>query len=260
MTNEFRDNYIQNGTVVRAEQFEDELIDIIRTHFRQTSRAFSKTLRRDIQKAFHPDIEYKQGEVEIEQALREFIAITSLAHAAFITRTSNNIFNEAVQRALFEFVQSGEDFTQADVGRRAREIAMVQNLPRANNIATTITQNAAEGSKFVEAQTLIRTGAVLTGNISVGEGTVKEWVSVLDGVTRKAHAIADGQRVGVDEAFVVDGELLMFPGDISLGATAKNTNHCRCGSSFVIDEMTVSEERVDTRLRNFATAAGPTFL
>lgn len=260
MTNEFRDNYIQNGTVIRAEQFEDELIDIIRTHFRQTSRAFSKTLRRDIQKAFHPDMEYKQGEVEIEQALREFIAITSLAHAAFITRTSNNVFNEAVQRALFEFVQSGEDFTQADVGRRAHEIAMVQNLPRANNIAQTTTQNAAEGSKFIEAQTLIRTGAVLTGNISVGEGTIKEWVSVLDSVTRKAHAVADGQRVGLDEAFVVDGELLMFPGDISLGATAKNTNYCRCGSSFVIDEMTVSEERIDTRLRNFATAAGPTFL
>lgn len=260
MTNQFRDNYIQNGTVIRAEEFEDELIDIIRTHFRQVSRVFSKTLRSDIKKTFHPDMEYKQGEVEIEQALREFIATTSLVHAAFITRTSNKVFNEAVQRALFEFVQSGEDFTQEDVGRRAHEIAMVQNLPRANNIAQTITQNAAEGSKFIEVQTLIATGATLTGNISVGEGTTKEWVAVLDSVTRKGHAVADGQRVGVDEAFVIGGELLMFPGDISLGATPKNTNHCRCGSAIVIDEQTVSEERVDTRLRNFATAAGPTFI
>ena len=40
--------------------------------------------------------------------------------------------------------------------------------------------------------------------------------------------MADGQRVGVNEPFIVDGEKLMFPGDASMGASGKNFYNCRC--------------------------------
>lgn len=40
--------------------------------------------------------------------------------------------------------------------------------------------------------------------------------------------MADGQRVGVDEAFTVGGEKLMFPGDRSHGASGWNIYNCRC--------------------------------
>jgi hypothetical protein len=46
--------------------------------------------------------------------------------------------------------------------------------------------------------------------------------------SRPAHAAADGQKVGMDEAFNIGGELLMFPGDVGLGATAGNVINCRC--------------------------------
>ena len=39
--------------------------------------------------------------------------------------------------------------------------------------------------------------------------------------------MADGQRVGVDEPFTVDGEKLMFPGDASMGASGRNLYNCR---------------------------------
>ena len=46
--------------------------------------------------------------------------------------------------------------------------------------------------------------------------------------------MADGQRVGVDEAFSVGGEKLMFPGDRSHGASGWNIYNCRCAVRGVI--------------------------
>jgi len=54
----------------------------------------------------------------------------------------------------------------------------------------------------------------------------KSWLAVQDDRTRDAHAEADGQVVGVDEAFVVDGEELQYPGDPS--GSAENIIQCRC--------------------------------
>ncbi len=56
----------------------------------------------------------------------------------------------------------------------------------------------------------------------------KRWVATEDGRTRDEHAEADGQEVPIDEPFVVGGEEMMYPGDISLGASAENTINCRC--------------------------------
>jgi uncharacterized protein with gpF-like domain len=54
------------------------------------------------------------------------------------------------------------------------------------------------------------------------------WDATLDEVTRPHHWEADGQTVPINEPFTVAGEKLMFPGDDSLGATAKNLVNCRC--------------------------------
>jgi hypothetical protein len=54
------------------------------------------------------------------------------------------------------------------------------------------------------------------------------WDATLDEVTRPHHWAADGMTVPVDEPFVIAGEKMMFPGDDSLGATAKNLINCRC--------------------------------
>lgn len=56
----------------------------------------------------------------------------------------------------------------------------------------------------------------------------RRWRATPDERTRQAHADADGQEVPQDEPFVVGGEEMMFPGDISLGASAGNTINCRC--------------------------------
>lgn len=54
------------------------------------------------------------------------------------------------------------------------------------------------------------------------------WDATLDEFTRPHHFEADGLTVPIDEPFVIAGERMLFPGDDSLGATAKNLINCRC--------------------------------
>ena len=62
----------------------------------------------------------------------------------------------------------------------------------------------------------------------LGFKMMKRWVATADDRTRPDHAAADGQEVPNDEPFEVGGELMMYPGDISLGASAWNVIQCRC--------------------------------
>jgi len=55
---------------------------------------------------------------------------------------------------------------------------------------------------------------------------VKQWVAVNDSRTRSFHAAANGQRVGMDEDFLVGGSPMAFAGDSRGGA--RNVINCRC--------------------------------
>ncbi len=63
----------------------------------------------------------------------------------------------------------------------------------------------------------------------------KEWSTSGDERTRMDHAIAEGQRVPMNQPFRVGGYLLRYPGDSSLGAPASQTIQCRCRSRTDID-------------------------
>lgn len=56
----------------------------------------------------------------------------------------------------------------------------------------------------------------------------KEWSSTKDERTRDHHKEVEGQRVELDDPFIVDGDLLMYPGDNSFDAKASNVIQCRC--------------------------------
>ena len=49
----------------------------------------------------------------------------------------------------------------------------------------------------------------------------REWVATLDGRTRHAHAMLDGQKAEIGKPFKVDGYDIMFPGDKSAPAYAE---------------------------------------
>lgn len=75
----------------------------------------------------------------------------------------------------------------------------------------------------------------LTAMRNSGLSWEKSWVAVRDEVTRNAHAVkSPTDFIGLDQAFEVGGESLMYPADRSLGATAKNIINCRCSMDFRI--------------------------
>lgn len=66
----------------------------------------------------------------------------------------------------------------------------------------------------------------------------KEWLATLDGRTRHAHAILDGQTVDVDKPFKVDGREIRFPGDPQ--AAPYLVYNCRC--SLVADVIGIPKD------------------
>ena len=86
---------------------------------------------------------------------------------------------------------------------------------RAARTAVTAAENGGRTASYKQAA-------------DMGIEMTREWIATKDGRTRHAHGMEDGQRVGVNEPFIVDGEKLMFPGDASLGASGRNLYNCRC--------------------------------
>ena len=99
---------------------------------------------------------------------------------------------------------------------RKRIVTMsVESAIRTARTAVTAAENGGRQASYERAAEM---GIELT----------REWLATHDARTRHAHGAADGQRVKVDEPFIVGGEELMFPGDTSRGASGWNIYNCRC--------------------------------
>jgi hypothetical protein len=100
-----------------------------------------------------------------------------------------------------------------------------------------IAQNIASYAKapLGRAKTIVRTESHRIAQASAmdaqkvasskGAKVVKQWMSTLDGDTRKSHRKLDGQNREIYEPFEMDGKKAMYPGDF--GDPAEDCN-CRC--------------------------------
>ncbi len=107
---------------------------------------------------------------------------------------------------------------------------------RTARTAVTGAQNAGRMDSYVAAQ-------------EMGIKLKREWVATLDGRTRHAHAILDGQQADIDKPFKVDGYDIMFPGDTS--APGYLVYNCRCTTVAVVDGVDTSSAQ--RRARNADT-------
>nr|DAE22762.1 MAG TPA: minor capsid protein [Siphoviridae sp. ct2hZ16] len=91
---------------------------------------------------------------------------------------------------------------------------------RTARTAVTAAQNAGRLDTYRSAQ-------------DMGIRLKKRWLATLDGKTRHAHAMLDGQTVDVDKPFKVDGYEIMYPGDTS--APGYLVYNCRCTQIAEVD-------------------------
>lgn len=94
---------------------------------------------------------------------------------------------------------------------------------RGENVGRTETIQSLNRSQYEATKQAIDMGAANPSDVQ------REWDDAGDKRVRHSHHKMNGQRVGIDEPFVTPGgEMLMFPGDNSLGASAKELINCRC--------------------------------
>lgn len=94
--------------------------------------------------------------------------------------------------------------------------------------------NVYEGVQEWEIRRIVQTESLTALSVAqdesikaLGIAHTKTW-AISGNNTRPAHLEMDGVTVDEDEAFVVDGEDMMYPRDDSMGASAGNIINCAC--------------------------------
>lgn len=95
---------------------------------------------------------------------------------------------------------------------------------RGETIARTESINGLRAGRNEAYRQLVDDGRVRDDQLT------RTWDSVGDGRTRDQHLAMEGQAVrGLNQPFVApNGDRMMYPGDVSLGARPENTINCRC--------------------------------
>ena len=143
-------------------------------------------------------------------------------------------------------------FTRARRDKRLDDIvsrAMADGVPVKASDIDTIAARYSDRLLQLRGETIARTEAITALRAGQLESMMeaqdqagflpgemlKEWSDTGDGKTRPGHRHADGQKVPVDQPFIVDGYRLMYPGDSRMGAPADTTINCRCAVNYTAD-------------------------
>jgi hypothetical protein len=214
---EIVETFYQTGVVPNASFYGSELEQLLLKHHRDVSEWYGARQLRQVRRAI------KAGN---NSGIDTQNAIISAAILLMIRRSVSddleyiaNDTNTEIETLLRQITD--KKTTLAILSSRA--------VTRAKRHATNINQRNVERTKQVISDR-IPAAISLSAAVTVLIRQKKIWVSIIDKVTRSWHVSANGQTVDTDKPFEVNGEQLMFPGDFSLGATAKNLEHCRCTS------------------------------
>ena len=153
--------------------------------------------------------------------LKQVNPFTQLSIAGEVDKAA---LTRKLQSELMTSILKGESIN--DMAKRIKVVSegYLTNTVRIARTETTRVENSAHQ-------------AVGDHGKELGFNMWKRWVATEDGRTRDEHAEADGQEVPIDEPFVVGGEEMMYPGDISLGASAGNVINCLDGNVNVFNSQ-----------------------
>ena len=156
--------------------------------------------------------EWRRREIRINAVLR-----TSTADFLEMTREERTLhlilMTETTDEITAQLPQDEQNLVRLrrEAVRREEAIGEKSDRRRKRVALTQIHQTAMAAATFIAT----RSGA-----------TAKKWVALLDEKTRAAHRAANGQKVTIDRAFRVAGEILRFPGDPN--GSPSNIINCRC--------------------------------
>ena len=221
----------------------------------------NKHYRRVVRNLTGIRLKQEDDEYGLRDATLAILVGRALTQSGIIDRTTEKLIREAREEALQQLVAEGITPDQATINRTAANIFKVKNGGRVGNISVTETQMLTEkvkktmqsiademmndaivdGNRALAHDAADLSGSLTHRDIADDIGRVENaelfslmavmdhtWVTMGDSKVRTWHQEANFQTVPRNEPFVVMGELLMYPGDTSLGASMINISHCRC--------------------------------
>ncbi len=218
-----------------AREAERELAETLGEMLERIGRDITKHLERDFE--ISPDLaSYFLGirDEARRQAMRIAEEAVRYAEEAFASAASGSIpymYRRRIEDALArhaEFIAASIDRRMARLLEKA--ITEGWNADQFRAAAAQTIQEMRKGRARVWAASLATTtvnGGLFAAYDVLGVERVR-WRAVRDQRTRPHHFVADGLETEFGKPFVVGGEQMLFPGDMSLGATARNIANCRC--------------------------------
>lgn len=214
------------GNPVRASRYESQWLALLDNHYRR------------VQKTFLGVVEIKQDDDEINDLIIAALLLwrdqTGIEASQVITRTTQRNIDDSVTMARQSFSDEGiTDYSNRDLAVLASVLLKRKFRGREETIISLETQRAAESTKLITAygKTGLNPSAVVTKEPVTTDAT-KTWNTRGDSLVRLIHKRVNGQTVKIDEPYIVNGQQLMYPGDMSRGASIGNTANCRCQSEF----------------------------
>lgn len=197
-----------------------------------TYSALAEAVGKDTMKALGLDLEFSM----LAPGVQEFLKREG---AQLVTNVNRETVRK-LAKTLAEGVADGENVSA--LGDRVKSVMNQAKRQRATTIAQTETTKSL-GFGSVEAYR--QTGGVVE---------MKEWQTAGDDAVRGSspdddfdHYSAHGQQKGLNNAFEVSGEMLMYPGDISGGASGGNVIQCRCATLPVINAANIGQFGAQTK-------------
>lgn len=202
------DLYERTGSVqVRTEEFARTVRDIYADTYWSSARWVYNHLTS------------RKADIDEETRRRMMVILVNFFFASLLALVEQ--MKRTTRIDIFAIVQKGieQGKDNAEIARDIRRFSPSLARARAGARATTsVTQASGLG---------LEAGAREAGSAR------KSWYTTLDERTRRGergydHAQAHMQTVPISDPFVVSGEMLNYPGDTSLGASAGNVVSCRC--------------------------------
>ena len=211
-------NGVYNSTAP-VNMFSDSLFAVFNNHFKRTAKIFLRRSFNEInKKGIQVPIIKKDKDKDKKRYLWLFLLAFIGKESAKTTEEINGTTKSLIQIIINKGFLAGK--TNDEIAKDLVDIGLISNKRRAMRAARTETH----------------TIAVHTMNETVkvsGVANIKEWITARDERVRVEpfdHRAADGEKVGINEMFILTGEPMEYPGDP--GGSIGNVANCRCILSY----------------------------
>lgn len=203
----------------------EEQRDVVRTHLTSGMERGDnpRTVALDITGRINPATKRREGGVVGLSGPQEAYvrnAREELRNGDFAAFRERQRRDKRFDKLLSRMEREGKPLNETQITKIINRYADSLLKLRGETIARTEGLASLHAAQYEALRQLVDSGKVRADQVK------RVWDATGDRKTRRAHAIADGQTVGLEEDFTVGGRSMRYPGDPRGGP--QNVINCRC--------------------------------